>query len=132
MISLTTPEWQYIRNSDGRQELYHWTTDPFDQANLAESSSAQAALESLRQRLIQEVSDSSEPWRGSDYLFAQSGKGSTFLSEVIADRRPVHTPHAHKRHFIGAAQAFLGPEETAVPSTPTTPDQDTLKSLPYQ
>ncbi len=28
MISLTTPEWQYIYNSSGRQELYHWTGRP--------------------------------------------------------------------------------------------------------
>ncbi|MEJ2008220.1 MAG: sulfatase-like hydrolase/transferase [Acidobacteriota bacterium] len=132
MISLTTPQWQYIRNSDGRQDLYHWTADPLDRTNLAESSGAQAALKRLRQRLIQVVADSSEPWRGPNYLFAHSGRGSTFLNEIIGAQEPPQTLYAHKRHFIGAAQALLGPEETTTLPKPGAPDRETLKSLPYQ
>jgi arylsulfatase A-like enzyme len=131
MISLTTPEWQYIYDSDGRQELYRWTTDPLDQTNLAESSGAQTALQRLQQRLIQVVADSSEPWRGPDYLFAKSAKGSGFFREMIAARRSPQTLHARKRHSIGATQTLLGAEEPSIPLSPTTPDRDTLKSLPY-
>ncbi|HVB29048.1 MAG TPA: sulfatase, partial [Terriglobia bacterium] len=70
MISLTTPEWQYIYNSSGRQELYHWIDDPLDQTDLAESAGAQATMGGLRKHLIQVVAESSEPWRGPNYLFA--------------------------------------------------------------
>ncbi len=131
MISLTTPQWQYIYSSDGRQELYHWTADPLDQTNLAESSAVRATMEELRRRLIHLVADSSEPWRGPNYLFARSGKGSAFLHEVIAARRPEQALHAANRRTIGASQAFLGSEEPTTPSRPAAPDRDILKSLPY-
>jgi arylsulfatase A-like enzyme len=131
MISLTTPEWQYIYNSTGRQELYHWPADPLDQTNLAQSDGAQATLADLGRRLIQVVADSSQPWRDQNYLFARSGNGSAFLREVISARNHVPVHPSHKRHSIGAAQALLGPGEPEVPIKPTVPDRESLKSLPY-
>ena len=131
MISLMTPQWQYIYNSDGRQELYHWTADPLDQRDLAQSAGVQATLEGLHSRLIELVANSSEPWRDPDYLFAHSGKGRAFMSELIAARKPVQARLAHKFLFIGASQAFYKSEETPPWVKPAQPDRESLKSLPY-
>ncbi len=131
MISLTTPEWQYIFNSSGRQELYHWTADPREQTDLAASASAQNTLEGLRKHLIRVVADSSEPWRGPNYLFARSPTGSSFLHEVISARRPIQTFLAANRLFIGASQALLESQGPSIPVKPTPRNQDSLKSLPY-
>jgi arylsulfatase A-like enzyme len=131
MISLTTPEWQYIYNSDGRQELYRWTADPLDQTNLADSPGAQSALESLHSRLIRLVANSSEPWRDPDYLFAHSGNGRKFMSELISARKPAHAHLARQSLFIGASQAYYTSEELPLSARPAQPDQESLKSLPY-
>jgi len=132
MISLTTPQWQYIYNSNGRQELYRWTSDSLDQTNLAGSADAQATMTELRKQLIQLVADSSRPWRDPDYLFARSGKGSSFLREVMAARRPGLAFFGDNHHFIGESQFRLGPEESSLHGKPAPSDRDSLKSLPYR
>jgi arylsulfatase A-like enzyme len=131
MISLMTPEWQYIYNSDGRQELYHWTADPLDQADLAGFDGARATLAGLRSQLIQVVADSSQPWRDQDYLFAHSTNGNAFMSELMAARKPAQAQLAHKSLFIGASQASYNSEEVPLSSKPAQPDKESLKSLPY-
>jgi arylsulfatase A-like enzyme len=130
-ISLTTPEWQYIYHSNGRQELYHWTADPLDQVNLAQFDNSQAALANLRGRLIQVLADSSQPWRDQDYLFAHSANGRAFMSELMAARKPASAQLASKSGFIGAAQALDASEEIPPSAKPGRPDQESLKSLPY-
>ena len=130
MISLTTPEWQYIYDSNGRQELYRWVSDPLDENNLAGSPGAQATMASLHQQLIQAVAESSEPWRDQDYLFARSSN-SSFFQEIMSARQTEQPILSHSRLFIGASQAYFGPEENSSSSKPATPDQESLKSLPY-
>jgi arylsulfatase A-like enzyme len=129
MISLMTPEWQYIYNSNGRQELYHWTADPLNQANLAGFDGAQATLARLRSQLVQVVAESAQPWRDQDYLFAHSAHGQAFLSDLTAARKPARV--ALKSLFIGASQAKYTSEESPHSSKPARPDQESLKSLPY-
>jgi arylsulfatase A-like enzyme len=131
LISLTTPEWQYIYNSNGRRELYRWTADPLDQVNLAGDAGMQSTLESLHSRLIRLVADSSQPWRDTDYLFAHAANGGAFLHELIAARQPVQPRLAQRSLFIGASQAFYTSDETPLSSEPARPDQESLKSLPY-
>ena len=131
MISITTPQWQYIYNSSGRQELYRWTTDPLNQENLADGTGAQATMEELHRRLIQLVADSSQPWRDTDYLFAHSDNGRKFMSELLAARKPALAQLANKLLFIGASQAFYTSQEIPLSSKPARPDQESLKSLPY-
>jgi len=131
MISLTTPEWQYIYQSNGRQELYHWTADPLDQVNLAQFDNAQDTLAGLRSRLIQVLADSSQPWRDQDYLFAHSANGRAFMSELMAARKPASSQLASKSRFIGAAQALDASEEIPPSDKPARPDEESLKSLPY-
>jgi arylsulfatase A-like enzyme len=131
MISLTTPDWQYIYNSNGRQELYRWTADPLEQANLVGFEGAQATLEDLHNRLIHLVADSSQPWRDPEYLFAHSNNGRKFMSELIAARKPVQAKLSRPSLFIGASQAFYTSEELPQSSKPAPPDRESLKSLPY-
>jgi arylsulfatase A-like enzyme len=131
MISVTTPEWQYIYNSNGRRELYRWTADPLDQVNLADDAGMQSTMESLHSRLIRLVADSSQPWRDTDYLFAHTANRRSFMSELIAARKPVHPRLAGKSLFIGASQAFYTSAETPLSSKPPRPDRESLKSLPY-
>ena len=63
MISLITPEWQYIYNSSAGQELYRWTQDPLDQMDLARFDDSQAVMAGLPQQLLPPIADSSGPWR---------------------------------------------------------------------
>ncbi|HEX5410244.1 MAG TPA: sulfatase [Terriglobia bacterium] len=130
-ISLTTPEWQYIYHSNGRQELYHWTVDPLNQVNLAQFDNAQATLADLRSRLIQVLADSAQPWRDQDYLFAHSANGHAFMSELLAARKPATAQLASKSLFIGASQALDVSSELPSSGKPPSPDQESLKSLPY-
>lgn len=65
MISLTTPQCQYIEHRGERQELYNWTLDPHEQGNLAAAPLEQGSLASRHSRLIGLVSKATGPWRGS-------------------------------------------------------------------
>ncbi|HET7211963.1 MAG TPA: sulfatase [Terriglobia bacterium] len=131
MISLTTPEWQYIYDSSGRSELYNWPADPLDQHDLAGSPGAQDTIESLHQRLIQLVAASSEPWRDQNYLFVHSTSPRSFLLDVIAERKKNSNSPSPGQTFIGASQAHFAPEESPSPARPAQPDRETLQSLPY-
>jgi arylsulfatase A-like enzyme len=130
MISLTTPEWQYIYNSNGRQELYRWVSDPLDQNDLARSPGGQAIMASLHKQLVQAVAESSGPWRDQDYLFARSS-GSSFFPEIMSARRTGLAALSRSHLFIGASQAYFGSAEDSSTAKPATPDQESLKSLPY-
>ncbi len=130
MISLTTPEWQYIYDSGGRQELYRWTQDPLDQMDLARFAGSQAVMAGLHQQLIQLIADSSGPWLDQNYLFARGPSRSSFLLDVLSARKNA-PPSAPGRLFIGASQSFFTHNESPVPIRPTTPDQELLKTLPY-
>lgn len=131
MISLTTPEWQYIYDSSGRGELYHWPADPLDQKDLAGSPGARATIESLHKRLVQLVAGSSEPWRDDNYLFSHGPSRSSFLLDVLSARKKNSNPLSPNQTFIGASQARFEPNEPEPPSKPTQLDRETLKSLPY-
>ncbi len=132
MISLTTPEWQYIYDSDGRGELYHWPDDLLDQKDLAGSPGAQATMADLHTRLIQLVAGSSEPWRDQNYLFSHGPSRSSFLLDVLSARKKdSDLPSGNQQTFIGASQARFEPNEPEPSSQPTQPDRQTLQSLPY-
>jgi arylsulfatase A-like enzyme len=131
MISITTPEWQYIYNSSGRQELYSWPADPLDQKDLAGSPDAQATMEGLHQRLIQLVAGSSEPWRDKNYLFEHGSSRSSFLLDVLSARKKNPNALSSNQPFIGAAQARFGADRSEPTPRLTQPDRQTLQSLPY-
>ena len=127
MISLTTPEWQYIYDSSGRGELYRWPDDPLDQKDLAGSPGAQATMADLHKRLVQLVAGSSEPWRDENYLFSHGPSRSSFLLDVLSARKKdSDLLSRNQQAFIGASQARFEPNEPEPASRPTQPDRQTL------
>lgn len=132
MISLTTPEWQYIYNSNGGQELYRWPVDPLDQTDLARSPGAKATLQRLHQRLVGLLAGSSQPWRDMNYLFTHGTSGTSFLHEILFAQESHSTFLSPGRLFIGASQSFFKPDVPLLPQKPSQPDRESLKSLPYQ
>lgn len=131
MISLTTPDWQYIYNSSGRQELYRWPSDPLDQSDLAQAAGSQAVMAGLQKQLIQLLAQSSGPWRDQNYLFARGPSRSSFLLDVLSARKSMPTSPSPGSLFIGSSQSFFRLNEPLAPMRPTQPDRETLKSLPY-
>jgi arylsulfatase A-like enzyme len=130
MISLTTPEWQYIAHRDGRQELYNWKTDPEENYNLAASPGEQVTLTSLRSHLISLVSDATGPWLGRDYLNALDDvAGAARLS--LLQPQPFVPGAADNPFRIGIAQAFFKPDNST-PTRPTQSERELMQSLPYQ
>jgi arylsulfatase A-like enzyme len=111
-ISLVTSGWQFISDSAGNQELYHLTSDPREEVNLAASPRIQGRVEALQQDLFAQVRASSRPWLGQSYLW---GLG--------------------ENHFELLTGQVLGrpgwwPDRKARP--PSAQDQELLHSIPYQ
>jgi arylsulfatase A-like enzyme len=109
-ISLTNASWHYIRQSDGVQELYHWTEDPGEKYNLAHSPSARPIAESLALLLYRRVLTSRQPWRGGLYLSALDSSGLLSRGAV--------TPTGKS-----------GPARS--PGEPAPGDKDLIESIPY-
>ncbi|MEJ2010265.1 MAG: sulfatase-like hydrolase/transferase [Acidobacteriota bacterium] len=130
MMSLTTPQWQYIEHRSGRQELYRWTVDPEEKDNLAASPQDQATLNSLRSRLINLVRNATGPWHGTPYLHAlDKVAGSSQFSLLFP--KPLQPGAAGNPFRIGIAQAYFKPQESK-PTRPSQSERELLKSLPYQ
>jgi arylsulfatase A-like enzyme len=129
-ITLTTQEWQYLEDSKGGAELYHWTVDPEEKTNLAESPELQGVVSELRARLRRRVRLSVRPWRGSEYLFALDQTGFSFLQAVAFAREPETEPVPRELR-TGFAQSVFGSGELPSTRRPSTGDEDLLRSLPY-
>ncbi len=130
VISSMTSEWHYLRDSQGREELYHWLTDPKETDNLRDLPQYEGLLRELRDRLYREVALSLGPWRGPDYLVVL-GEPRRFLwpeaAFGLAGSSPVSVTPGRR---IGSAQAFfpLRPTERA----DIVADHDMIRSLPYE
>ena len=131
VISLTTREWQFIyRPGYHRSLLYHWTTDPSEEINLADRPENQALIESLKAMLISNIKNSYRPWRDTRYLLAFSKTDFSPDEEAL---KPVPQPRGGP--FIalgaGASQALFPPDPETPSTNRTVPNQELLKSLPY-
>ncbi len=128
-ISLTTSEWQYIRNSRGQEELYHWTNDQTEQANRVSSPDCQQVLAGLRARLIAAVRESRRPWKRPQYLSALGLEGAE-----IAAGSPDAVPGLATLRLtlhIGDVQDQFPPKLATASRRPQPSDEDLLRSLPY-
>ncbi|MFZ0961747.1 MAG: sulfatase, partial [Terriglobia bacterium] len=130
-ISMTTPEWQYLRDAQGSEELYHWVSDPGERFNLAKSPENQKLLQSLQIQLRAAVSTSLRPWRRPEYLSALGGFDRTAANAAgggpalnASSTRPPRIP-------IGTSQAFFPRRAFASPQRPPSTDEELLRSLPY-
>jgi len=129
MVSLVTPQWQYLHDSTGRAELYDLAADPKELFNLAGDPNHAPTLEKLHRLVESNLELSHRPWRGPDYLLALDRPGYSFLRTALFDRLPV--PAASPQAFrVGTAQAFFDPDPAATPK-PRPADADLVNSLPY-
>jgi hypothetical protein len=129
MISLTTPQWQYIDDFAGRRQLYRWPGDPREQTNLAATAQGQAAVQQLQEQLLGTIRNSVPPWRGADYL-SHLGEKDPFLHDALISRPPGQkAPEGMLR--VGASQAYFKSEEAWAPPKPSPSQRELMRSLPY-
>jgi arylsulfatase A-like enzyme len=130
LISVTTPQWQYLDESSGLPHLYRWPDDPRETKDLAASPQGQAMLRRLPNRLLEIVRRSTPPWRGADYLFHLGGD-LPFLAGVLLSRPPQSgMPDGALR--TGASQAWFNRPQAWTPPRLSPSQQDLVRSLPYQ
>jgi arylsulfatase A-like enzyme len=129
-MSLRTREWEYFRDSRGREELYHWTQDPGEQVNLAASAEYRPIVDALHARLCTLISDSRRPWERPQYLSALDEPRRPFVN--VADSfAALASAQRDLRRRIGDAQDRFPPRVVVSRGMPPTPDRDLLQSLPY-
>jgi hypothetical protein len=129
-ISLTTPEWQYIDNSLGGEELYNWVSDPGEKINLAKSPDALKTLKDLQSQLRVAETESLRPWFGPQYLPVMAppdaATGKTSWLPVQLDLHALQSG----RIPIGVSQAFFPRRESKL-NQPPSESRELLRSLPY-
>lgn len=125
-----TNEWQFIHHADGKVELVRWKSDPGEHLDLSSIPEDRPTLEVLRATLENLTRHSLEPWLALGYLLALDRPGISFLSQcTLADRMRTN-PSALPRR-VGTSQAYFALDSSVAPR-PTPPDEELLKSLPYQ
>ncbi|HMD83786.1 MAG TPA: sulfatase-like hydrolase/transferase [Terriglobia bacterium] len=130
-ISLTTPEWQYLRDSQGNEELYRWVSDPTEKFNLAKSPESQKVLRDLQTKLRATIDESLRPWTGTEYLTAL-GKSDRALASAAQLTPHLDSSSAHPPGIpIGTSQAFFPRRALTLSQRPPTPEEELLRSLPY-
>jgi arylsulfatase A-like enzyme len=130
-ISFTTPEWQYLRDSQGNEELYRWVSDPVEKFNLAKSPEYQKVLKDLQIQLRATVNASLRPWTGTAYL-AALGESERGLASAAHSSPPLDSSSALPPALaIGTSQAFFPRRPFTLSQRPPTPEEELLRSLPY-
>jgi hypothetical protein len=131
LIKLTTPEWAYLRDSQGKAELYHLPNDPAERTNLAGAPEYRQLTEALDSQLWEIVRKSLRPWRMPEYLLALGRPASTFAGSPAS---PVATKSLSRPlpREIDDILAILPPKAPAGPGAVQPSDADLLHSLPYQ
>jgi arylsulfatase A-like enzyme len=85
-ISLVTTGWQFIRDAAGNRELYHLTSDPREEVNLASSPEWRSEAAALQQLLIAQVRASSPPWPGESYVWGLGESDFALLTRQVLGR----------------------------------------------
>ncbi len=127
-VSLTTPGWQYVLDSQGHKELYRWIDDPDESVNEAQSYPEQARV--LDTRLRDRIGSSLGPWVEPQYLSALVPGGSpptrTTAFGLKSDLNP-----AGLLNRVGVSQAYFPSRSASNAAQPGVSDQELLESLPY-
>jgi arylsulfatase A-like enzyme len=130
-ISLTTPEWHYLNNAVGNEELYHWGSDPIEKVNLAKSPEYQKVLRDLQTRLRATIDESLRPWTGMEYLAALGESERTLASAArLSPQLGSSSPHSPGIP-IGTSQTFFPHRALTLTQHPPIPEEELLRSLPY-
>ena len=128
-ISLSTPQWQYIHNAEGKSELYDWVKDPKETVDLANLPEYRQTLADLQNQLQETARDSLAPWRGPQYLSALDRPGNPFARNSAFGLRQVSSAETMFR--IGVTQAYFRPQASTPVMQRNISDKDLLNSLPY-
>jgi arylsulfatase A-like enzyme len=130
-MSLTTSEWQYLRDAQGNEELYHWVSDPAEKVNVATGPENRAILKELEARLRATVSESLHPWEGAAYVTALGEANQTSPPRGLVGTMNLSSGQP-SRIPIGTAQAVFGGRAQFLTGRPSSMDDELLQSLPYQ
>jgi arylsulfatase A-like enzyme len=128
--SLMTSEWHYLHDSQGHEELYHWTTDPTEKDDLAGDPQYAPIVESLHKSLEARLAHSSRPWRGPDYLSALDRPGYSYQRAALFGAG-FQNPPLVRGHPMGTAQSLFVADSPS-PLKPLPQDIDLVNSLPYR
>jgi len=130
-ISLITTEWHFLRNARGKEELYHWPSDPEEKIDLSDSPQYVQTVEDLKSILYTSVRRSLRPWHGREYAAALDQPGHPFVREIVpgADT-PTHSLRDLPR--IGAAQALVSPTRAKRGQALGAQERELIQSIPYQ
>jgi arylsulfatase A-like enzyme len=131
LITITTREWQLVHKSgEHRDELYHWTTDPAEQHNLADLPENEALLQHLEENLVSIIERSRRPWRDTSYL--QALGSPSFSPDLEALKSDPRLPDGSLLPTgAGAAQTLFAPNAEIPKSNSKDPEKELLKTLPY-
>ncbi len=131
LITISTREWQLVHKSGvNRNELYHWTTDPAEQHNVADLPENLAEIQHLEGEMISIVVRSRRPWRDTSYLLALAGPD--FSPDMEALKSDPRLPDGSLLPTgAGAAQALFAPNIGTPKSNTKDPEKELLKTLPY-
>lgn len=127
-LSLITPEWQLILNTNGEAELYDIEKDPDEKADLASNLDAQPVIARLRASLESRLATSLLPWRGIEYLSPLNPPGGDFIREVSEGKLKLTVESTLP---IGSAQSTFSHSPPSELIQPPPSEQQTLRSLPY-
>jgi arylsulfatase A-like enzyme len=129
-MSLRTQDWEYIRDSRGKEALYRWTQDPGEQFNLAGSAEYRYIVDGLRARLCNLIGDSRRPWLRPQYLSALDGPRRPFVNFAASLAEPASGQRVPLPQ-IGDVQDRFPPRAVVSAGALEPPDSDLLQSLPY-
>jgi arylsulfatase A-like enzyme len=130
-ISIITRDWQFIyQRGHGRSSLYHWTTDPLEQHDVLELAENQATMDALKARIFSIVERSYRPWRDTRYLVALSAPNFPTNLEAVKFIPSLPGGPLLPRGS-GAVQTLFPPNPETPPSDSNKPDQELLRSIPY-
>lgn len=93
LVSVTTPEWHYIRGTQGQNMLFHWAQDPHEEINLSASALQGEVVHALQEMLRDRLHITRQPWMDADYprIFALLGSTIDRQSFTEGSRQQVET-----------------------------------------
>lgn len=126
-VSLLTPEWHFIQNSDGSMELFNCQHDPTEKENLAANPEMQDVTDHLRMLLETRIAYSVLPWHSLAYLSSLDKPGANFIQQITRQ----HPELPSLGPAIGSEQAYFSPHPPSQLLRTHEADQDLLRTLPY-
>jgi arylsulfatase A-like enzyme len=127
ILSLVSSQWQYLRDSNGRRELYDLQMDPQEEHNLADLRNFQPTVSELQSNLKAQIAYSVLPWYAPAYVSPLDRPGAAFIERV--SRKKLNLPAGIAP--IGTAQDYFSHNPPSPAPRPSRAEQELLRSLPY-